>query len=428
MQLPHCPSTPEFPNIASRFATWVPFFLFAFLAVAGCLAGCTTGSRTSRDTDKSVAASKSSPAANRRIIAQGQLVPRAGILRILTSPGDVVEEILVQPGQPVAKGQELVRLRSKSTRSSQLDSLGKRLTDAEKQRAAAIHQARLKVDSAQVQSRQADAQVAALDRQADLLLVAQKRLMLARSTLKRLEDIAGDALTKSFVNELEIDRQRTDVETAELDYRRQEESLKQAQDAGKWSKLLAAQQLLSAQAALEAAESSGAVEILNSELASAKILSDQARVTSPIDGIVLSVDTSVGDTTTQIPLVQVADVSQINVEAEVYQSDAARVRVGQRALLRSDAFEGELTGQVQRIDRIVGRPKLRPTDPLARVDFRTVQVVISVSPEDAPRAANWLQLQVEVEIQIDGQNDSPPARPARESSPSVDRAAEQNKS
>jgi HlyD family secretion protein len=107
-----------------------------------------------------------------------------------------------------------------------------------------------------------------------------------------------------------------------------------------------------------------------------------------------------------MPLAQVADLSRMVCQVEIYQTDAPLVKIGQSALLASDAFEKPLRAKVTRIDRLVGYPQLRSTDPLAKVDYRTLPVLLEVEPEDAPTAARWLQLQVEVTISLDQQDDT----------------------
>ncbi len=89
-------------------------------------------------------------------------------------------------------------------------------------------------------------------------------------------------------------------------------------------------------------------------------------------------------------------------QVEIYQTDAPLVEVGQAAVLNSDAFKTPLRGKVARIDRLVGYPQLRATDPLAKTDYRTLPVQVEIDPQDAPVAAHWVQLQVEVTIPLDG--------------------------
>ena len=95
-------------------------------------------------------------------------------------------------------------------------------------------------------------------------------------------------------------------------------------------------------------------------------------------------------------LIWVAGVDQMQAVAEVFEADVRRVRVGQRALVRSPALPQDLTGTVTRI-----RPKVQKIDqigddPVARKDARIVEVEIKL--DDGRAVANLTNLQVEVEI------------------------------
>ncbi|HAC89385.1 MAG TPA: hemolysin D, partial [Planctomycetaceae bacterium] len=98
----------------------------------------------------------------------------------------------------------------------------------------------------------------------------------------------------------------------------------------------------------------------------------------------------------QTPLVELANIEHLVCEVEVNVEDAGRVQVGQRANIRSRAFEKPLTGVVTDKNRLVGRPRLRSLDPFAAVDYRTVSAIVAL--DDPVQAKEWLQLQVEVEI------------------------------
>jgi len=82
--------------------------------------------------------------------------------------------------------------------------------------------------------------------------------------------------------------------------------------------------------------------------------------------------------------------------AEVYETDVARVRPGQQAIVRSAALRDPLTGVVERVGMKVGRLGALGTDPAARSDARVVEVWISLA--DAARAVGLTDLEVEVEI------------------------------
>ena len=83
--------------------------------------------------------------------------------------------------------------------------------------------------------------------------------------------------------------------------------------------------------------------------------------------------------------------------AEVYETDVARVAVGQRATITSPALREPMTGVVEWINLQIGKQDALGTDPAARKDARVVEVEIRL--DDSRRAAALTNLQVEVEVE-----------------------------
>jgi hypothetical protein len=121
---------------------------------------------------------------------------------------------------------------------------------------------------------------------------------------------------------------------------------------------------------------------------------------APRAGVVLAINAAEGESILHQPLIEMADDSELVCEVEVNELDAPRVAVGQTAEIRSRAFANPLHGAVAQKYQLVGRPQLRPLDPLARADYRAVTAVIELDQESIARARDWLQLQVDVEIQV----------------------------
>jgi multidrug resistance efflux pump len=115
---------------------------------------------------------------------------------------------------------------------------------------------------------------------------------------------------------------------------------------------------------------------------------------------VVAINTRVGETAAQYPLIELADVSEIICEAEVVETDAALIAPGQIVKITSPALPQELHGKVLRRGQLVGRPQLAVADPLAKADYRSILVAIEIDSADVPIASKWLQLQVSVEIVV----------------------------
>lgn len=107
-------------------------------------------------------------------------------------------------------------------------------------------------------------------------------------------------------------------------------------------------------------------------LAAARRALDDARLTAPLAGTVLTVNVKEGEfTNAALPAVVIADLSHLQVEVLVDESEIGQVAVDQEVLFTLDAFgEREITGQVTEI-------ALAPTLSQGVVNYK---VIISLDP------------------------------------------------
>jgi cobalt-zinc-cadmium efflux system membrane fusion protein len=87
-------------------------------------------------------------------------------------------------------------------------------------------------------------------------------------------------------------------------------------------------------------------------------------LSAPFAGVVLQVTTAPGETITpERELFTVADLSRVWLQADVYQKDIAKIRVGQNALVTVDSYPGEtFTGRIAHVS-----DTLDPTTRTAKV-------------------------------------------------------------
>ena len=112
----------------------------------------------------------------------------------------------------------------------------------------------------------------------------------------------------------------------------------------------------------------------------------------------MTANVEVGELTAQLPLFELANLSEMVCVAEVHESDVASIAIDDLAEIRSSALGRTLKGRVLRIDRVVGATQMRSPNPMARSDFRSIPVWIEIDSTDAAEAAQRLQLQVDVSI------------------------------
>lgn len=338
---------------------------------------------------------------NSRVIAQGQILPAGGFIQLVSTPGDVVETVHVRVGDSVTEGQKLVSLRSEKVREKQMQSLLARRVGAEREQALAVSKAQQQLNAAVLKKERVEAQRASLGRKNELLTLAQGQVDASNQVLSKLQSLATDSITREFVGQLEIDRQRIAVNESQLEYQQQVEAHRQAAEDIEWAARAADAEWNVATEVLAAAEDPNALAIIDAEIETLREQMLASLVVAPRDAVVIAVNVSEGEAAMQMPIIELANLESLVCEVEINEMDAARVQVGDAATVTSRAFgEAPLQGRVSEKFVLVGRPQLKPLNPLARVDYRSVTANVELDAASVARARDWLQLQVEVVIDV----------------------------
>jgi HlyD family secretion protein len=147
-------------------------------------------------------------------------------------------------------------------------------------------------------------------------------------------------------------------------------------------------------------DAAAAVALAQAELDAARVALDQLVLRAPIAGVVLRRTAEVGALVTLMqpqPIVTLADLSQLEVRAEIDEADVAAIRVGLPAYATADAFgDRRFPIRVARITRELGRKTARDDDPRARVDTRVLEVIARF--DGGPGAALPIGLRMNVHI------------------------------
>ena len=123
-----------------------------------------------------------------------------------------------------------------------------------------------------------------------------------------------------------------------------------------------------------------------------------ARVTAPIAGTILKIYARPGDQVGADGLLDLADLSRLDVVADVYETDLARLRVGAPAEVLVPGEAQRFPATVREIGWQVRRTTQAGTDPVAAVDARTVEVRLSL--DEAGRAALERRSNMQVQVAI----------------------------
>lgn len=141
-----------------------------------------------------------------------------------------------------------------------------------------------------------------------------------------------------------------------------------------------------------ARRSSAAAEVRRLEA-----LVDKTVITSPIDGIVITRHSHAGETIdVGDPIVTVADLKKVRVEAEIDEFDTARIRLGAPVSVSAEGFGRAWRATIEEIPDAVVNRRLNPQDPSKPIDTRVLLVKIAFG-EPTP-----LKLGQRVDVRIDG--------------------------
>ncbi len=198
---------------------------------------------------------------------------------------------------------------------------------------------------------------------------------------------------------LEAKRAAVGSRRAELDHARLEQERRQRLHS---QGLVTTADLDAASSRLRIAESElqqieREIEAEQAALVRSRLERDRALVRAPITGRVLVVHARDGEQVSERGILELAADDEMVVVAEVYEDDIGRVRVGQRATVRSPLLAKPLAGEVARVGRRIGKRDLLGTDPAARTDVRVVEVEVALADAAPVRALIHLTVDVEIE-------------------------------
>ena len=386
-------------SIAKRHCQGPHFlFLLAVLICGALLSGCKPVESTVPLTLKVREVGFEDSAKSGHVLAQGRLQPAKGIIRLAAIPGDRVDELLVHAGQAVRKMQPLAKLQSQKLKPLELEAAELRLVEARALRQAKQQEADLAIDAAGLKMQSA---IQMLDQAKSQLVMANKSseqldsLKRQISTLQQLRELP---LTRAAIGTIELESKKNELNRVSTV---SEQSVLAAKQAVELSTLQVTQSEKAVAAAKETrklVDQSTPIASLEKQIEILKMQLEQANVISPIDGVVVSVNVEVGERTAQLPLFELADLSEMVCVAEVHESDVASITIDDHVEIRSSALVRTLKGRVKRIDRVVGAAQMRSPNPMARSDFRSIPVWIAIDASDTEIAAQRLQLQVDVSI------------------------------
>jgi HlyD family secretion protein len=333
------------------------------------------------------------------IVALGRIRPAGGIRPIAGPPGDQVAELLVKEGDTVRTAQPLVRLASRVDRKGELDLLDQQIADARVQStlAKASGEREIEVSQAKLdeQTRLAPFELKAQKTKLDLLERQRASAEHRLRSMKELQQVSPNTVSAQDLDGQDLLLAQT---VAELEAGKAQ--LTKAELAQQTGKKVAEAQLAAAKANLERTLREVPIESLKKKRELAQLQYDRTELTAPAAGRVIKVTGRVGDSTApQQSVLDLADTAAMQVVAEVYETDVARLRKWDKSkvTVRSRALPNDLSGTVTSIGTVIARNTVYDVDPTADTDRRVFEVVVALDkPADA---AQFLNLQVQVFVE-----------------------------
>jgi HlyD family secretion protein len=379
----------------------------------------------------------SSQPAIKTITALGKLQPQGEVIKLsapTSTNGNRVDRLLVKAGDRVKAGQVIAILDSHDRLQAAFDESERQVASARAKfaqikagaKSGEIGAQAAKWQQVQVElAKDRDSQVDEItrvqaqwngDRTAQIATInrLQATLQNAKSEFARNQQLQVEGAISTST----LDTKKLALDTAQQQFaeaqatlnridRTSKQQLRQAQTKLQRINSSGQQQVASARATLAQVREVRPVDmqvaqaeidraIANAKQAKASLA--QASVKSPQAGEVLYIHTRAGEVVSTDGIVEIGQTEQMEAIAEVYQSDIAKVRLGQKAEISSEAIAGKLTGTVSQIGTQVRRQTIVNTDPSTNIDARIVEVHVKLDRASSQKAAKSTNLQVRVAI------------------------------
>jgi HlyD family secretion protein len=339
------------------------------------------------------------PDTSHTVVALGRIEPRDGILSLGVAAPDRILEIKVKEDDPVKEKQPLVIFDSRKMRELEQQMAAIQRSDASTRLKAIEENGNAQIFVAQLRH----------DRVKDLELIDSKMLTNKLKLLHKQQENAQrnyDRYVKAgdTIAGMDKERQKLAEQQIQTDIDATKDQLAKLSTSTALDFRLTEAQLKAAKAELQQTRSTISLEVLDKQVTQADERLGQSELLAPSDGKILRVFMHKGDLVQSKTILQMANIDNMIVVAEVDEKDIKRVKEKQSVTITSPsgAFDekcNEVKGQVIWIANNVGKAEMIPLDPRAAVSDRVVQVKIAVDNSECVAKLIGLQVQVQITVQ-----------------------------
>ncbi|HWK37860.1 MAG TPA: efflux RND transporter periplasmic adaptor subunit [Hyphomicrobium sp.] len=139
-----------------------------------------------------------------------------------------------------------------------------------------------------------------------------------------------------------------------------------------------------------------ALSVARAELSGAELGVEHTRIRAPFDGTVLNVIAKEGEVAAPSPentLLIFGDLTSMKVRAEVEERDAAKIHIGQRVVVRADAYpDQDFEGRVSSIAQSLSPPNIVSRGPRRPNDVEVLEAIIDL--DGAPPLLTGMRVDV----------------------------------
>lgn len=339
----------------------------------------------------------------KKVTALGRLEPEAEIIS-LAAPvdldGDRLAQLLVAEGDIVKQGQVVAILDAQGRLQDELLQAQEQVKNAR----AKLNQVKAGAKSGEIQAQQAtivqlEAELSG-SRETQNATIArwQSEVRTAQAEYNRFVQL----YRQGAIAASSLDTKRLAAETAKAQLQEALAAKNRNLDSLQ-AQINAAKATLNQIAEVRPVDVETAQTEVDSAIASvnrAQTTLDRAYIRAPIAGQILKIHTRPGEKLSDEGIVDMGKTERMIAVAEVYQTDIAKVKVGQQAIVTSQAFDGEIKGKVAQIGMQVERQKVFSNQPGENLDRRVVEVKILLNPEGSKKVAGLTNLQVQTAINL----------------------------
>lgn len=376
-------------------------FLIPAIAIALALLGVSiwlvlgrSSNNSSPITSTTVASNTSNKEQTRAISALGRLEPQGEVIKV-ASPSALgtsrIIKLLVKEGDIVKQGQVIAILDSYDRSVAALLQAQSQAQESERN----VAKVRAGSKSGDIIAQEGNVLSAAANiksNEANAARIRSELEIAGRDYNRFLEVYKEGAISQTL-----LDSYRLKVETLQGQLIQAQQQVQQAQ-----FQLQQSQGLLNSvrevrPTDVQFAEAQLQTAIVN--IKKAEVDLDLSQVRAPIAGQILKINSKTGEVVSQTNgVVEIGNTSQMYVVAEIYETDIGKIKVGQKATIQSEAFEGEITGKVDQIGLRIAKNDVLGTDPAAKTDVRIIEVKIKLDNSQKVSGLTNLQVRVKVEI------------------------------